>query len=118
MLAYHHIMIKLIYYLLPMIKTVYYMNIKNTNLIDNYITKIKYKNKKRRKICFDKKSKNFKICAQCNNECCNECFIKANQKILCCPFCRYTMKTHIDNNIIKYNEDRSKVFKCILETKK
>ena len=99
----------------PDAKTIYFMNIKNTNLLDNYITTIKYKNKKRCKICCEKISKNFKICTQCQNECCNECFTKANQKILCCPFCRYTMKSHVDNNIVKYKEDRSKIFKCILE---
>ena len=98
-------------------KTLYLMNLKNTNLIDNYTSKIKYKNKKRCQICSEKQSKHFKMCSQCNKEYCNECFIKANQKYLCCPFCRYTMKTHIYNNIKKYNEDESEIFKCIIEPK-
>ena len=98
-------------------KTVYLMNLKNTNLIDNYVSKIRYKNKKRCQICFEKQSKHFKICSQCDKEYCNECFTKTNQKYLCCPFCRYTMKSHISNNMKKFKEDESQIFKCILEAK-
>ena len=98
-------------------KTVYFMNLKNTNLIDNYVSKIKYKNKRRCQICLEKQSKHFKICWQCNKEYCNDCFIKTNQICLCCPFCRYTMKMHIANNIKKFSEDESKIFKYILEAK-
>ena len=99
-------------------KTLYLLTLNNTNLINNFTSKIKYKNKRRCNICSLKQSRHFKMCSQCNKEYCNECFVKANQKYLCCPFCRYTMKAHIDNNIKKYNENKSKVFKCILEAKK
>jgi len=98
-------------------KTVYFMNLKNANLIDNYVSKVKYKNKKRCQICFEKQSKHFKICSQCNKEYCKECFVKANQVYFCCPFCRYTMTRHISNNINKFKEDEGKIFKCILEAK-
>ena len=95
--------------------TLYLMTLKNTNLINNFASKVKYKNKKRCDICSLKQSRHFKMCSQCNKEYCNECFVKANQKNLSCPFCRYTLKNHIDNNIKKYNEDKSKNVKCILE---
>ena len=80
-------------------KTVYFMNLKNVDLIDNSVSKVKYKNKRRCQICFEKQSKHFKICSQCNKEYCKECFVKANQLYFCCPFCRYTMNIHIGNNI-------------------
>ena len=99
-------------------ETVYLMNLNNTNLIHNYTNKIKFKNKKRCQICSQKQSKHFKMCSQCKKEYCNECFIKANQRYLSCPFCRYNMKQHIDNNIKKFDEDKGKQFKCILEADK
>ena len=99
-------------------ETIYLMNLTNTNLINNYTSKIKFWNKKRCQICSHKQSRHFKMCSQCKKEYCNECFIKANQRYLSCTFCRYNMKQHIDININKFKEDKSKNFKCVIEAKK
>ena len=99
-------------------ETLYLMSLNNTNLINNYTSKVKFKNKKRCQICSEKQSKHFKMCSQCKKEYCNECFIKANQRYLSCPFCRYNMKQHIDVMFKKFSEDKSKNFKCIIETNK
>ena len=42
-------------------ETLYLMNLNNTNLINNYTSKIKFKNKKRCQICSEKQSKHFKM---------------------------------------------------------
>lgn len=97
-------------------KTVYHMNVKNTNLIDNYTKQIKFKSKKRCGICDEKNKKYYNICSRCDNKYCNSCFTKVNDNCLRCPFCRYTLKDHIQSNIVKFNEDPIKLFNYILET--
>ena len=63
---------------------------------------VKYVTKKNRK--------HFKECGQCHKQYCQHCFIKSNEKYLSCPFCRYTFKTHILNNLHQIDEDESKHF--------
>ena len=99
-------------------KTLYFMSLFDTKLIKYFIIKVKYKNKKRCQICLEKQLKHFKQCSQCNKEYCNDCFTKSTKKYISCPYCRYDMKQHIYNNIKKYKEKESEVFRMIIETKK
>jgi hypothetical protein len=94
---------------------VFHMNLKNTILIDNYIQSIKLNSKKRCGICIEKNRKHYKICNRCNNLYCDTCFIRIKENGLSCPFCRYTLKDHINNNIDKFNGDRSEIFNYIIE---
>ena len=96
-------------------KTVYGMNFTDTHLIYSYILSQKYKSKKRCQICAEKNKKYYKRCSQCCNEYCDTCFNKINAKSLCCPFCRYTFKNHINNKIDEFKMEKDKTFTHIFE---
>ena len=98
--------------------TLYGINFKDTRLIDSYNMPIKYKSKRRCQICAEKNKKHYRICGQCENQYCDMCFYKANDHNLCCPFCRYTFKTHILKKIKENKIADDKIFSYIFEIDK
>jgi hypothetical protein len=82
---------------------IYIMNLDDTKLIKQFINSVKYNQKQRCCIC-NNRTRIFKECGRCKGSLCVPCFDKLGIiKIHQCPFCRYTLKDHIHENIKKYN---------------
>ena len=93
------------------------LNVNDISIFGEYIQSIRYTHKKRCEICSEKQTRIFKQCPCCNNSLCHACYKKIHaHKVFSCPFCRHTLKDHVDNyitkhqlaykEIIKYNAER------------
>lgn len=96
--------------------TISLINVSDLDMVDNFTNYQKYKNKKRCNICHLKDSKKFKCCGRCNGSMCHICFNKITEhKIYACPFCRNTMKSHIESYIIKNKIDPDEIIKYTID---
>ena len=95
---------------------IYIMKLDDIELINHFINAVKYNHKQRCCIC-SSKTRIFKECGRCNGSLCVPCFDKVGiTKTYQCPFCRYTLNNHINENIKRHDMSLEDCFLCKIST--
>ena len=91
----------------------YHIVVKDIRLISGFFNAERLKNKKRCKICCERRSKCFKQCCRCLNSICSSCHKK--KKTTNCSFCRFNLIDHIVNQCKELEYRQKDILRISLE---